>query len=403
MKKYALILPILLLVISGCKKRDEKPDKDKFALPVWQWEKGISMTFNKAPIPAIDENDNSFFFIRFTNPTLFSLSKDGALNWQVEDVFEPSTNHSSSVILNDDRLFFYNGRTIYCYNSIDGSNVWSYQPDDPGKSIQNLLVKNHEVWLTYSENGNIILEKIDAFGHKQWNTSYNAFSFNLGMAASGDKLFLLNKALYDDYCEVVAVSMNNGDKIWQAAPVKTSPAEDLSLDGNGNVYFSTYNGKLISLNGNNGALRWEYTPDKSPETSRYISQGGITILPDNDVIFPSYDLICFNEEGHEKWRSTVNSRMSFTLGNNHILYGWGAIADIKFFAIDATTGEKLSIKFSTLDPDLQAMVFPPAITHDGNLIMAGVKKIHCITSMSSGLEENGWAKPGKGYENNPVR
>ena len=394
----------MLLLMPGCKKKDTEPtpDKEKFALPVWQWEKGVNMTFNKAAIPAIDEYDNSFYFIRFTSPVLFSLSKDGVMRWQVEDEFELNSKHSSSVILDDGRLFFYNKRTAYCYNSTDGSKVWSYELTDPGKSIQNLLVKNHELWLTYSEDGKITLIKLDASGNRKWDASYGTFSFNLGMAAYGDKLFLLNKALYDDRCEVVAVAMQNGDKIWQAAPQATSAGEDISIDGNGNIYFSTYEGSLISLSGNDGSLRWEYTPDEGSKRNRYSNQFGVTILPNNDVIFPSGDLICFDEKGHEKWRSTVNSGMSFTLGNNNILYGWGATADIKLFAVDAGTGEKLSIKFSTLDPDLQAMVFPPAITHGGNLIMAGVKKIHCITSMSTGLEEAGWAKPGRGYGNNSV-
>jgi hypothetical protein len=52
---------------------------------------------------------------------------------------------------------------------------------------------------------------------------------------------------------------------------------------------------------------------------------------------------------------------------------------------------------------MQASAFPPALTHEGNIIMTGVTKIHCITSMSESLEENGWVKPGRGYDNNPVR
>ena len=113
----------MLLLMPGCKKKDTEPtpDKDKFALPVWQWEKGVNMTFNKAATPAIDEYDNSFYFIRFTSPVLFSLSKDGVMRWQVEDEFELSSKHSSSVILDDGRLFFYNKRTAYCYNSTDGA------------------------------------------------------------------------------------------------------------------------------------------------------------------------------------------------------------------------------------------------------------------------------------------
>jgi outer membrane protein assembly factor BamB len=406
MNKYFVILSFLALFISGCKKdADPIPDKNKFALPVWQWSTGLNMDFNNAPIPAIDDTDNSYFFISFKpsqNLTLFAIGKDGATRWQVKDVFGISTSRSSSVILNSGNLYFYAGRTIYCYKAENGSKQWSYDASDVGVSIQNLIVKNGEVWFTHTASGKIILVKLDSGGNKKWSVSFDAYSFNMGMAAFGEKLYLLNKALFDNRCDVLAVSLQDGYGIWKASPPAQSAGADLSIDNNGDLYFSTFERELIALSGTDGSLRWQYTPTEKLKNSNYYSQGGIVILENNDIVFAEDDLICFDSKGLEKWRSSVNSWMSFTLGNNNILYGWGAAADVKLFAIDASTGEKLSIKFSTLDTDMQASAFPPALTHEGNIIMTGVTKIHCITSMSESLEENGWAKPGRGYDNNPV-
>ena len=405
MKKYLLILSFFLLIASGCKKDDPDPapDKEKFALPVWTWDAGGPMNLNNAPLPAIDDNNNSYYFIQFYNEpsvTLFSLNDEGKIRWKCPTAFYPGYNCSNSVILNNGNLYFYNQQIIFCYKRSDGTQVWKYQLNDR-ESIQDIVVKNGEVWITYNDMANIELAKLDAGGKLLWNKPCKNYLFETGIAAYGNKLYILLYDVFDNRTDLVAVNIDNGNQLWKFVPDTNIAGEDLSVDGNGNVYYSTYEGILLSVDGNSGSLRWQYNPENE-KSNRYLASGGVTILPDNDVVFAAGPLICFDENGNEKWRSSVDSRISFTLGNNNILYGWGAIADIKLFAVDASTGEKLSIKFSTLDPDLQSKVSPPAITHGGNLIMAGVKKIHCITSMSTGLEESGWAKPGRGYGNNPV-
>ncbi len=405
MKKIVLILSLLLFVVSGCKKNtNSAPDKEKFALPVWAWDAGGPMNLNNAPLPAIDDNNNSYYFIQFYNEpavTLFSLNDEGKIRWKCPTAFYPGYSCSNSVILNNGNLYFYNQQIVFCYKRSDGTQVWKYQLNDR-ESIQDIVVKNGEVWITYNDMANIELAKLDAGGKLLWHKPCKNYLFETGIAAYGNKLYILLYDVFDNRTDLVAVNIDSGNQLWKFVPDTNIAGEDLSVDGNGNVYYSTYEGILLSVDGNSGSLRWQYNPENE-KSNRYLASGGVTILPDNDVVFAAGPLICFDENGNEKWRSSVDSRLSFTLGNNNILYGWGATLDVKLFAIDAATGEKLSIKFSTLDDDLKAGVFPPAITHTGKLIMAGVSKIHCITSMSTSLEENGWSKPGKGYENNSVR
>ena len=405
MKKTVLILSFLFLIISGCNKNtNPEPDEEMFALPVWIWDTGGRMILNNAPVPAIDDNNNSYFFIQFYNEpsvTLFSLNDEGKIRWKCPTAFNPGNNCSNSVILNNGNLYFYSQQFVFCYKSSDGTKVWDYQLSDE-ESIQDLLVINGEVWITYSHIPDIELAKLDAGGKLLWNKSYNNYSFETGIAAYDNKLYLLFKDIFDYRTDLVAVNIDNGNQLWKYIPDTNMAGEDLSVDGNGNVYYSTYEGTLLSIDGNSGNLRWQYNSGNE-NGSRYLATGGVTILPNNYVVFATGPLICFDENGNEKWSSPVDSRISFTLGSNNILYGWGGTDEVKLFAIDAATGEQLSVKFSNLDEDLKAGVFPPAITHTGKLIMAGVSKIHCITSMSTSLEQNGWSKPGKGYENNPVR
>ncbi len=407
MKKYfLLIVSVVALFAAGCKTKNDAPvpDKKEFALSVWTWNSTSNFIYQKTPFPAIDENDNSYFFLKPANeqaPVLFSLDTTGNLRWKVNNVFQLSSNRSYSVIYSNNNLYFYNNRTLYCYNSNNGSMQWSYQLNDEDTYIQNLLVKNNEVWFTYGQSGKIILVKLDASGNRLWDKTFNLYSFGQGIAANGTKLFLLLKDVFEYRNDLIAVNMNDGSPLWKFVPDTNIAGNGLSVDGNGNIYFSSFEGALFSVDGNNGTLRWNYYPENDRDNG-YSSQRGVTILPDNDVVFADGDLICFDESGNEKWRSTVDSRLSFTLGDNNILYGWGDIVDVKLFAINASSGEKLSIKFSTLDEDMQATAFPPVITHNGNIIMAGISKIHCITSMSTGLEKSGWPKQGKGYGNNPV-
>ncbi len=411
MKIIKLIPAFLILIVlfSSCKKNknDQKTDNDKFALPVWDWSAGAYLNFTAAPVPAIDEQDNSYYLFKTDNGDdlmVLSLDNQGKKRWLVKENFPGSNNNPGSVILSGNRLYFYSGSSFYCYNKDTGNEIWHFEVEFPASAFEYFIVKNDEVWLTYTYQASIILQKLNSNGEKQWKTEFANYSFNLGMASFGNKLVLLNKDLYAYHVDVLSVSMVDGSKLWTTKPDIDEAAENLSVDGNGNIYFTTYGGELLSLDGNDGSVRWTY---KNPvgENSRFVNSFSVTILPDNDVIFPSGYLICLNDSGKEKWRSPVVSYESFTLGNQGVLYGWGTVADTitALLAIDASTGEQRAIKYTTLNPDLQSAAGPLALTHKGDIIAVGSKGIHCVTSLSTALEENAWAKIGKGYQNNSVR
>lgn len=399
-------LLIALMLIPACEKneQDSNPDSEKFAVPVWIWDSGQSMQFSSVPVPAIDLQNNSFFVIKSdTGLILLSLDQNGAKRWSVEKDFSGSNNSSGSVILSESNLYFYSGHTLYCYNKENGEEVWHFGVDFPASAIHNFLVRNSEVWFIYGESGEIILQKLNSSGVNQWSVSYPYYSTNLGMASFEDKLILLNKDLYAYHVDVLSVSMLDGSIYWTVDPDIEAAGADPVIDGEGNVYFSTFEGELVALNASDGSVRWTFEDTLNYKGERFVNSSSITILSNNDIVYPSCDLYCFDNDGNQKWRSSLDSYMSTTLGNNNILYGWGGCDETSLYAIDASNGEILSAKFSTLDTDMLSGVPPLAIDHQGYIIAVGFQNIHCITSLSTSLEENGWSKIGKGYENNCVR
>ncbi len=398
-------------MISACEKNNQNPtpDNDKFALPVWTWDYGQSMQFSSAPVPAIDLQNNSFFIMKSdTGLILLSLDQNGAKRWSIERSFEGFCNSSGSVILSGNKLYFYSGSILYCYSKENGDEVWHFEVDSPSLIIiHNLLIRNNEVWFTYGESSDIILQKLNSNGVKEWSVSYPYYSTNLGMASFEEKLILLNKDLYAYHVDVLSVSMLDGNVYWTTKPDIESAGADPVIDSEGNVYFSTYEGELVALNASDGSVRWTFEDTLNYKGARFVNGSTITILPNDDVVYPSGDLYCFDKNGNEKWKSSFDSYMSTTLGNNNILYGWGGYNEdnpkCSLYAINASNGEILSTKFSTLDTDLLSLVPPLSIDHQGYIITVGFKKIYCITSLSTSLEENGWSKIGKGYENNCMR
>ena len=131
--KTTQLLPailIFIMLISACEKNNQNPSPDinNFAIPVWAWDFGQNMQFSSAPVPAIDEQNNSFFIIQSdTGLILLSLDQNGVKRWSVEKHFAGFVNSSGSVILSGNNLYFYSGRIVYCYNKENGEEIWNYE------------------------------------------------------------------------------------------------------------------------------------------------------------------------------------------------------------------------------------------------------------------------------------
>ncbi|MFK5857302.1 MAG: PQQ-binding-like beta-propeller repeat protein [Bacteroidota bacterium] len=399
-----LVFLISTILIFGCKKdkQDSNPENEMFANAVWTWDSEQTMGFSSSPVPAIDLQNNSFFIVKSsTGINIVSLDQYGVKNWTVDRSNDSFSNSSGSVVLSENRLYYSSGRALFCYNKENGEEVWHFELESQS-FYHNMLIKNNEAWITYGEGSQVMLKKLNSNGTEVWTVGYPNYSTNLGMASSGQKLILLNKDLFAYHVDVLSVSMLDGSVYWITNPDIESAGKDPVIDTDGNVYFSTFEGELVALNGEDGSIRWTFQDLTGQKGERFVNQGAINLLPNKDVIFSTTNLYCFDNNGIQKWKNSMDPVCSFTLGNNNILYGWMGYEyyDISIVAINASDGEMLPNNSSIIDTDLSWMVPPLAIDHQGNIIAVGFEKIYCITSLSTSLEEKGWSKIGKGYQNN---
>ncbi len=409
---FLLFFVFGLMAFAACNKTKNQPlDSKNFASPVWTYDFSEPPNFISAPVPAIDKDDNSYYINQTAAglTRILSLDKAGKKRFEVINDLQWPTNASGTLILNDNGIYFYCGITVFCYNKNTGAEKWHYKKESEGNSINDLLVFNHSVFLTYSDDAGIGLQKLDDQGNSIWKIFIANYSVNLGMAATGDKLILINKYYYAYQFDMLALSTTDGTVLWKFDPNVQEIGNDPVVDSKGNVYISTGEGHLFAIDGSNGSLRWSYARKANATASRFISSTGLTVLSNDDVIYSANDtLFCFDTNGHKVWSGGFWASV-LTLGDNNILYGWyngnndESSAEVSLCAINATDGSLIVVDSTTIGTDLKYSASPVAMNHKGELITCGFQNIYDFGSMSNHLEENGWSKLGKGYENSNAR
>jgi len=402
MKYTVLFLLLLTAFFSGCKKQTGNTappaEEELFAQKIWHWNNYISGT----SVPAIDNNDNSYYLFQTNNNSnklsLLSLDKNGNLRWIIRDKFGEGISACSPVFVNNRLYFVTNNSIVYCYDS-NGKELWK------SSKLFNLdrkvVVVNDEVYVLSFFNQKY-LYKFNNKGQVKWTLGYPGFKI-LNIIALNNKLYLLGNTNEEEHPVLASVSSTNGNIIWKSTleSVDGPPVGSaFCVDGEGYIYFFTKKNRLISAKGFDGSVRWWV----QLENSSYTPNNEMIVTDDNHIIFSHNNLYCFDIKGEELWHTLLYSHQTFALGDNNIAYGWGSDGRSSvLFAINVIDGTIVSKVSNIIGDDFLNRYQPPAIDHRGNILTEGHHGVYCLSSLSTGLRKNCWAKWGKGYGNNTVR
>ncbi len=358
-------------------------------------------------IPAIDENDNSYYAIYnldANKAVAFALDKDGNELWKTELVAESV----GKVIYSNGKIFIStNSPTgVFCFDASSGNLLWAkdLSAEYDFAWIPQIAVNNSKLYISSGQLFYSYLVAYDFDGTELWvkqgPTMGSSFNLNVNgnalLFSDGDYLYR-----YDD----------NGascDSVWAyKIPISKSVKNnnsiitmfDMPMDESGNIYIRDENIHIVSLQ---GQLVKEILLDASFDNSA----SNITLTSNNDILIGKGDLVKFNSNGDVVWVTDIHGGLIINpfFAVAPVIASNGDLYDAQLFGLysikengslnwkeNAETGG--GAEFGNLHS--------PVLTHEGNIISVSAEQkfVRCFKGDGKGLATGGWPKPFGDYGN----
>jgi len=292
MKKISILLLSTLLIFTACNKDDEaEPASNPNSTTsntdnggnnsstdttttdggtIWEYNTEYNSCMQSLLI--LDANDNSYFVNKESGyiKNIYSIKKDGTLNWKIatDDVY------SRDLMVVNDKLFYLSGvnnpygtpNTVRCYNTIDGSLLWTC---DVSTGYQMAYSNNTLYVLVNVDNSNSAIISVNpSSGAQNWNQTLTGVC-EASLRTNGTLLCVsANEIKYENADNTGGVIMYNDNGSgatelwkWETVNYHTDRAIPFSIfDGNGNVFYADFTNsttKVKCFNQTNGNLNWE--------------------------------------------------------------------------------------------------------------------------------------------------
>lgn len=427
MKKLIILLiavtTLFAFAFSGCDKNTFTPGEDNELHPmVWQY-KYDKHQINSDVIPAMDENGNIFFSIQNGEGTkdvyVFANDKDGNALW---DKHYTSTNYVDlsrvmyidnkviyTVLVTDD-LYYYQ-ETIYCLNSIDGTEIWQYSPDFKNELLIEAMAVTSNYLVVGAKWGGDYPD-IDELHYFDLSSGALTKSVDLGddevkqISIVGNSIylgvqFMTGKSYYAPKVMKMNLESNNID--WTFHPeydldVKyVFEQRSISIDANGRAYcmirkeYGVESSNLYIVNAD-GTLANTIT---GPEWNAEIYN--ILIDRDNNFYIAMPTFAKYSPDGNQIWEfysgtdvPNSNFRTGCILGDNDTIYHAedGGILNVN------TIGEIAWAKYNETNFTKPGY---PLLTNDGNMVVVGDLYVSCVKGDGAKIQNAPWPRV---YQNN---
>lgn len=233
----------------------------------------------------------------------YAINPDGSLRWRVETQGYMDSN--GAALSHTGKLYFgTNTGVAYSLDADTGNVEWTLSEGNSPYFAGPAIATDGTVYFKQDEG---VLRAVNSAGQPQWNYTVTGEPSYAGPVIRLDGSIILpanDGALH-------AVS-SSGSRIWRYAPLRDDGTEDTSgiftspaIDGAGNIYASTLNGTVFSVNPN-GELRWVFrTPEPGENVSSSIALG------DDRAYFASYGGFLYSLEsanGTMDWRASIEAQ-----------------------------------------------------------------------------------------------
>jgi outer membrane protein assembly factor BamB len=219
--------------------------------------------------------------------------------------------------------------TVYAIDSETGEQEWAY---DAGNQIRSSPTVSDGVVFVgskeYVDDEGDNLHAIDAdTGKKEWAVDIGAIVDSSPTIARG--------SLYvkDSDGRLYSINPNNGEKIWQYSTDDGGISESAPTVANGMVYFGSHDNNLYAIDAETGEKEWSYETNGDVESSPIV-ESGIVYVGSYDSNLYAIDA----ETGEKEWSyETGNSIRSSPIIADGLVYFGSDDSDL--YAVDAETGE----------------------------------------------------------------
>jgi hypothetical protein len=404
MKKLTFTLLVAIILLSelgSCKKDGLIPGKKDYEeILNWSYKLPYSSSYyiNFKTVPAVDENDNMYFYLGKTDVNdILSLDSAGTLRWQttVNDEITSRFGYKNN------KIFFYSyDETIpckyfNCMNAENGSMLWSIQIFSEGIGFaltdDGIILDNN---FNYNHNDNIC--KYDYNGNLIGNTKINDIDYEnfIAITNSGNSVYLMG-----EYGNTAMAHLwkftDNGTSFTHNWNILFSSDEgfaesennnicDLAVNNNGDLYTIT-NKHMYSIS-DVGKINWNNT-DHEGDLSNGIKKN-VTITDSSFIIASSGSMYKYNLAGIVSW-DVENADIAYKRYNNAPLIGTNNV----YYTV------KDGVKAINPDGNYYWHSFLPggneyaAMLHNGNMVFLYKENVYCIKTESGGLNKNSpWPK-----------
>jgi len=369
---------------------------------LWSYDMGVGSLTDI--IPAIDNNDNSYYSIydmETSKVIVFGLDQDGNELWKNE--FDGGS--TGKVIYAENRVFIATNSptVVYCINSSSGNIEWSKNLSDNYDFIwmPTMAFNNGKLYLSTGKLAEGFLLAYDISGNELWQKATNLSGGTFNLSVIGNALF------FQDGYSIFRFNDNGAscDSIWKYDFGSKNNRNllgiyDLPIGEDGNLYIRD---DAIYIVSPDGQLVNKITLDASYNEGYY---SNITLTSNNDILIGKGNLVKLSNTGNIEWETDINGGIIInpSFSNAPAISSTGDLYDAQLFGLysiksngnlnwkeNAETGA--GVEYGNLHP--------PVLTYHGNIISVSAEQsfIRCFKGDGKGLATSGWPKPFGDYGN----
>jgi outer membrane protein assembly factor BamB len=283
-------------------------------------------SFGQTAFDDIDgDGKNELVFGCYRNDScVYALNaENGTIHWKYNtSVYQEGCNDTAPLIYDVNNDGSYEvivpsscNPFTYCFDGKTGEVIWqaNTRGSDSPPTIVNFS-KDSNLDILHGEFGGYVISinATDGFVNKEIAVDTNSWIQTaptiIDINNDNQLDFVVATWNFNDNNKIFAYSGSDFTELWQTSiddyVYHGSSIADLDFDGNKEIIFGDYSGRLYVLNSNDGSIKWSYktgTYVGSPVTVADINSDG-----KYEIVFCSgYKIICLNDIGEMIWEYEI--------------------------------------------------------------------------------------------------
>lgn len=222
----------------------------------------FAQEYNAPESAAYDVATSSYFISNFGDGLLFRIDSTGA-----KTVFDSSMTHALGMVIQNNTLYIVsNPQGVKGFDLSNGQTVLDVHMDD-AQFLNDLTCAGEKLYVTDSQQGVIFEIDIPSGSHSLFVTTDPADPNGILYDQQNDRLIVCH---FREEAPITAVSLKD-----KSITTLVNPALDnldgLTMDGDGNIYVSSWKKGSFSAGFSNQGTIYKYDPDFKNDPEIFIS------------------------------------------------------------------------------------------------------------------------------------